>query len=98
MTKRRIPKPEAAFFERGRQVARAADRGEPLPVLAETESLPVPPAGYPSWLDYAVSTMNTRSVFLDLCITDSKHVPSRESMERAVRHELQELRRKAGES
>ena len=87
---------EEEFFERGRQVARAADRGEPLPVVLK-DKLPAPPAGYSSWLDYAVECMDTRTAFLELCVTDGQEAPSRESMRAAVRHELQELRQRAGE-
>lgn len=89
---------EEDFFQRGRQVARAADRAEPLP-NALKEKLPAPPPGYPSWLDYAVECMDTRTAYLELelCATDGQEAPSRDSMRAAVRHELQDLRQRAGE-
>lgn len=87
---------EAEFFERGRQVARATDQGDPF-LKAMKDKLPAPPQGYSSWLDYAVEGMDTRTAFLELCVTEGESAPSRESMQMAVRYELQELRRKAGE-
>jgi len=87
---------EEDFFERGRQEARVADRGELLPDGLENKP-PAPPQGYSSWLDYAVESMDTRTAFLELCVTDGESAPSRESMKAAVQHELQELRKRAGE-
>ena len=87
---------EDDYSRRGRQVAYAADQGDPLPASIENK-LPAPPQGYSTWLDYAVEGMDTRTAFLELCVTEGATTPSRESMRMAVRHELQELRRKAGE-
>jgi len=62
--------------------------------LVATDS-PSPPTGYPSWLDFAVDTMDTRAeeqerLFEGISV-------SRQSMRDAVKAELVALRRKAGE-
>ena len=62
-----------------------------------TKDFPAPPRGYASWLDYAVEGMDTRSAFLEMLVADGEVAPSREEMRTAVRHELLELRKRAGE-
>ena len=54
-----------------------------------------PPEGYATWLDYAVKGMDTRSLYLDLCVEGRSEV-SREDMRAAVEQELRELRAAAG--
>lgn len=56
---------------------------------------PSPPAGYPSWLDFAVDTMDTRAEEQERLIGGTS--VSRQSMRDAVKGELVALRRKAGE-
>lgn len=60
-------------------------------------SRPPPPAGYRSWLDYAVATMDSRAAALEYLFSDEENKWSREEMEQAVRDELAELRRMAGQ-
>jgi hypothetical protein len=61
-----------------------------------------PPRGWPTWLDWAVETMETRSIFLQACQetgTPSEWwpspIPQREEMEAAARAELEDLRARA---
>lgn len=60
----------------------------------DSNSLPQPPSGYVSWLDYAVASMDLRSVELE-AIFDDNPGPEREAMRNAVHQELEELRTKA---
>lgn len=83
-------------------VARTQTNTSELADLAEAEhaknkaSSPLPPPlGYVSWLDYAVATMDTRSLFNNLTWGLESQWPddtSREQMEDAVRAELAQLR------
>ena len=70
--------------------------------MSADSSLPVaPPTGYLTWLDYAVATLDTRSVSLDLLLdadTCGDAVPSREAMQKAAEAELRALRQTAGVS
>ena len=59
-------------------------------------SRPPPPFGHRSWLDYAVATMDSRSAALEYLFADEDSKWTREQMEQAVRDELAELRRLAG--
>ena len=56
---------------------------------------PPPPEGYANWLDYAVSTMDSRSVELQYLLADDEQKWTRYDMEVAVREELAELRKLA---
>ena len=60
-------------------------------------SRPPPPAGHRSWLDYAVATMDSRAAALEYILSDDADKWSRDEMEQAVREELAELRRQAGQ-
>lgn len=53
-----------------------------------------PPPGYESWLDYAIETMDTRTIFLDQLNGPSPwgRIVQREEMREAARQELAELR------
>ncbi|KRB85148.1 hypothetical protein [Noviherbaspirillum sp. Root189] len=55
-----------------------------------------PPAGYDSFLAYAVATMDTRSLELDGMFSGMENAPSREDFTQAVAAELAALRQKAG--
>jgi hypothetical protein len=57
---------------------------------------PPPPDGYATWLDYAVTTMDTRMPQLDQIMQESAIEHSREAMSQAVQAELAYLRRLAG--
>lgn len=59
---------------------------------------PPPPEGYANWLDYAVSTMDSRSVELQYLLADDEQKWTRYDMEVAVREELAELRKLASSS
>ena len=60
--------------------------------LASCPSTPPAPQGYPSWLDYAVATMDTRSAALEYLFTANEGAWTREQMAQAVRDELAQLR------
>lgn len=68
--------------------------------MSADSSLPVaPPTGYLTWLDYAVATLDTRSVSLDLLFdadTGGAKVPTREAMQLTAEAELRALRQAAG--
>lgn len=69
-----------------------------LEIAAQEVRYPAPPAGYATWLDYAVATMDTRSVELERLLDDGpagELVPTREEMRLAVRAELDTLRQHA---
>jgi hypothetical protein len=53
-----------------------------------------PPEGYGSWLDYAVQTMDTRTVEINQLFSDEIS-PTRQEMQEAAQVELQELRKMA---
>lgn len=55
-----------------------------------------PPDGYASWLDYAVETLDTRSVQLLTMFDDEKPQVGREAMRAAARQELFALKQAAG--
>jgi hypothetical protein len=55
---------------------------------------PPPPAGYESWLDFAVATMDTRDAQLSRFFEDSTWV-DRDECRKAALAELNELRRLA---
>lgn len=79
-------------------VARNAPAG-PKCRRATAVSRPPPPHGFSTWLDYAVATLDTRSVELGLqLLSDIDSGWSRQQMERAAQDELRELRRLAGQS
>ena len=87
---------EDETVQRSCEAVRPADQEELLTEIFN-DNLPPPPLGYRSWLDYAVEGMDTRTAFLELCVTEGQDAPSRESMRAAVRKELKELRRRAGD-
>lgn len=64
-------------------------------VLLDAADSPSPPKGYPSWLDFAVDTMDTRTEEQERLFDGTP--ASRQSMQDAARAELVALRRKAGE-
>jgi len=57
---------------------------------------PAPPESYGSWLDYAVATMDVRSLELSTLFSDAPSPYTRESFREAARAELAALRRAAG--
>jgi len=59
--------------------------------------MPPPPAGYGSWLDYAITTMDVRSLVLSELFADEPQSYTREAYRDAARAELAALRRAAGE-
>lgn len=62
-----------------------------------TTSRPAPPVGFASWLDYAVFTMDVRSVALDASVSaDSAPTWTSQEMRRAARDELSALRALVG--
>lgn len=54
--------------------------------------LPPPPNGYSSWLDFAIETMDSRSVELENLLGDDSANWTRDDMVSAARAELLELR------
>ena len=56
-----------------------------------------PPKGHASWLDYAIETMETRELFLEVCWGESPWPDGtqRDDMRQAAKDELEELRRRA---
>ena len=62
------------------------------------ENQPTLPQGYASWLDYAVDTVDTRSVQVERMFDEgpSPEIPTREAMRQIVRTELEERRQRAG--
>jgi hypothetical protein len=52
---------------------------------------PIPPQGFASWLDYAVATMDARSVHLEHLFAGGD-APSQDEIRAAARDELDELR------
>jgi len=58
----------------------------------DTESPPVPP-GYASWLDYSVSSMNSRAAVMDHLFSDQEGRWSQGDVQRAARNELMILQR-----
>lgn len=54
-----------------------------------------PPTGHASWLDYAVNTMETRSLEIEYLFEDTATAPTREAMRDSARAELNTLRRAA---
>lgn len=59
--------------------------------------LPDPPEGHASWLDYAVATMDTRSVDIARRLDDVTPVVTRDQMRDAVQLEHQSLLERAGQ-
>ena len=56
---------------------------------------PIPlPAGFNSWLDYAIATMDARGAILDRLFTPG-HIPNQEEIRAAAKAELDALRAKA---
>jgi hypothetical protein len=58
--------------------------------MSASDSLP-PPTGYPSWLDFAVETFDTRGLWA-ASIFDEGVQPERSAMREAAREELRQLR------
>ena len=56
----------------------------------ESKSAPPPPAGYASWLDFAVETFDTRDPSLELMLEGAD--ADRDAMREAARSELVQLR------
>lgn len=63
-------------------------------VVEDADAPPLPPAGYPSWLDYAVATLDTRSVEIELLYSKGPST-TRQAMKDAALAELEELRQRA---
>jgi hypothetical protein len=59
-----------------------------------------PPTGYPSWIEYAIATMDTRTPHLESCDDSSqwRGIVQGEEMREAAKNELKELRERIGES
>ena len=57
-------------------------------------STPTPPTNYPSWLDYAAATMDTRGAYIDRLFSEDD-APSQEDMRAAVQEELNHLKQRA---
>jgi len=57
---------------------------------------PPPPDGYGSWLDYAVATMDVRSLELAALFSDGPSPHTRDAFREAAMAELSALRRAAG--
>lgn len=56
-----------------------------------------PPEGFATWLDYAVATLDTRSVEVErLYAEDDAVVPTRQQIQQAAKDELHALRKAAG--
>lgn len=55
----------------------------------EMNKLP-PPAGYKSWLQYAIATMDARLAFADRMFTD-QNIPSQDEIRAAAQAELDQL-------
>ncbi|CAL62355.1 Hypothetical protein HEAR2220 [Herminiimonas arsenicoxydans] len=62
---------------------------------SESEKTLRPPEGYTSWLDYAVDTLDTRTLEIYKLFDDAP--PGRDQILAAARRELDDLRAKAGE-
>lgn len=65
--------------------------------LADTPS-PQPPAGFASWLDFAVETFDTRGPWLDSLFANDQASPAldRDAIREAARAELRRLRASSG--
>lgn len=61
-----------------------------MPTMNNPYRLP-PPAGYSSWLDYAVETFDTRGLEVEALLSDLP-APDRQAMREAARAELRQLR------
>ncbi|MFZ4534886.1 hypothetical protein [Propionivibrio sp.] len=57
-----------------------------------TPKIRPPPTGHASWLDYAVDTMDTRSIEIESLFDDVENAPTREAMRHSARAELDALR------
>ncbi len=57
-------------------------------------STPTPPTNYPSWLDYAIATMDTRGAYIDRLFDDGK-APTQDEMRAAAQEELDHLKQRA---
>lgn len=64
-------------------------------LLMSTPKILPPPAGYASWLDYAVDTMDVRSIETVYLFEDVSTAPTREAVCNSARAELEALRRAA---
>lgn len=62
----------------------------------ESKSAPPPPAGYASWLDFAVETFDTRDPSLELMLEGAD--ADRNAMREAARRELVQRRSLAASS
>ena len=62
-----------------------------MATIDPVNTAPPPPAGYASWLDYAVENFDTRSVWVEQMFEESNR-PDREAMRNAARDELRLLR------
>lgn len=61
-------------------------------------TVPRPPEGYASWLDFAVETFDTRTVWLEAVFSEDAAVPDRDAIREAARTELRTLRDCGGRS
>jgi hypothetical protein len=67
--------------------------------IAPKRKVLLPPSGYLSWLDYAIATMDTRSLDNDISWGNAPQWPdntTREEMQAAAKAELQALRSNLG--
>lgn len=64
----------------------------------QAPATPPPPAGFSSWLDYAVSALDTRTAWHEFQFSDDRALQefTRDDMQRAAESELRRLRRQAG--
>lgn len=59
------------------------------------KTIPAPPSGYRSWLEYAIATFDSRTPTFELEASDEPSI-TREEMIQAVWAEFNELRKQAG--
>jgi hypothetical protein len=57
-------------------------------------STPTPPTAFPSWLDYAVATMDSRGAHLERLFSEKDNIPSQDDIRDAALEELNHLKRK----
>ena len=66
---------------------------EQAEVTTEITPTVPPPSGYGTWLDYAVATLDTRSVEIEQMLSENGEPVSRQAMQDAARDELAVLRK-----
>ena len=65
---------------------------------ARETSVPQPPNGFASWLDFAVETFDTRGPWVESLFSDDRAAPAldRDAIREAARAELHRLRAMSG--